>query len=261
MAYLRLIWTFFRLGALNELEYRANFVVQMFQSALELGAGLAGLAIVFAQTDALVGWRPPELLALLGVYFMVGGAINLMIRPSFEQLMDDVRRGTLDFILIKPEDAQILVSIRQVQLWKLGDVALGLVVLASTQGQLSAATDGWRALIFIASLLAGGAIVYSFLLILATCSFWLVRVENLLTIFQSMYAAGRWPVDIYPRWLRWSLTFLVPVAFAISVPAEGLTGRLSVQTLLGAGVLAIGSLVVSRWFWGVGLRHYSGASA
>ena len=46
-----------------------------------------------------------------------------------------------------------------------------------------------------------------------------------------------------------------------SAPAEALSGRLSLQTLLGAGVLAIGLLVVSRWFWGVGLRHYSGASA
>jgi ABC-2 type transport system permease protein len=261
MMYLHLIWTYIRLGALNEMQYRANFAVQIFQSLLELGAGLAGLAIVFAQTDSLAGWRPPELLALLGIYFLVGGAINLMIRPSFEQLMDDVRRGTLDFTLAKPEDAQLLVSIRQVQLWKLGDVALGLVVLVVALSGLGAGSNGWRALSFAAGLLAGGAIIYSFLLILATCSFWLVRVENLLTIFQSMYAAGRWPIDIYPRWLRWSLTFLVPIAFAISVPAEALAGRLSPRTLLGAGALAIGSLLVSRWFWCVGLRRYSGASA
>ena len=86
-------------------------------------------------------------------------------------------------------------------------------------------------------------------------------MENLLSIFQSMYEAGRWPVGIYPRWLRWTLTFLVPVAFAISVPAEALAGRLNSQTLLGAVTLAAVLLAGSRWFWGVGLRHYSGASA
>ena len=63
-------------------------------------------------------------------------------------------------------------------------------------------------------LLAGGVIVYSFWLILATLSFWFVRVENILVIFQSMYEAGRWPVSLYPGWLRFALTFLVPVAFA-----------------------------------------------
>jgi ABC-2 type transport system permease protein len=76
-----------------------------------------------------------------------------------------------------------------------------------------------------------------------------------------MYEAGRWPVGIYPPWLRWSLTFLVPVAFATTVPAEALSGRLTVQTLLGAVALAAALLLISRAFWRVGLRRYSGASA
>ena len=109
--------------------------------------------------------------------------------------------------------------------------------------------------------LAGGAIVYSFWLILATLSFWFVRVENILVIFQSVYEAGRWPVSLYPAWLRFGLTFLVPVAFAVTVPAEALTGRLTWQTGLLAVGLAAALLVVSRVFWKIGLRNYSGASA
>ena len=76
--------------------------------------------------------------------------------------------------------------------------------------------------------------MYSFWMILATSAFWLVRVENILMIFQSMYEAGRWPVSIYPAWLRFALTFIVPVAFAVTVPAQALTGRLSWLTLAGA---------------------------
>jgi ABC-2 type transport system permease protein len=110
-------------------------------------------------------------------------------------------------------------------------------------------------------LLAGGAIVYAFWLILATLSFWFVRVENILVIFQSVYEAGRWPVGIYPPWMRFGLTFLVPVAFAVTVPAEALTGRLTPISALGAVALAAGLLIVSRFFWVLGLRNYSGASA
>jgi ABC-2 type transport system ATP-binding protein len=68
-------------------------------------------------------------------------------------------------------------------------------------------------------------------------------------------------VGDYPRWLRYSVTFLVPVAFAVTVPAEALTSRLEWPTL----VLSVGFGVVlfafSRWFWRFGLRNYSGASA
>jgi ABC-2 type transport system permease protein len=98
-------------------------------------------------------------------------------------------------------------------------------------------------------------------MVLATCSFWFVRVDNILVIFQSMYEAGRWPVGIYPPALRWALTFLVPVAFAITVPAEALVGRLTGETLAGAVLLAIVLLIFSRRFWLIGLRHYTGASA
>ena len=55
---------------------------------------------------------------------------------------------------------------------------------------------------FAAALVAGGIIVYSFWVILASLSFWFVRVENILVIFQSIYEAGRWPVTLYPKWLR-----------------------------------------------------------
>lgn len=261
MTYLRLLWLFLRVGAMNELAYRVNFAVQLLRSLLGLVTGLAGLAVVFAHTDTLGGWRPTELLALLGIYFLVGGLINLVIQPSMERLMEDVRRGTLDFTLTKPEDAQVLISARQVEIWKLVDVALGLAVLIVALVQLAAEVGVGQVLAFAVALLAGGAIVYSFWLILATFSFWFVRVENILVIFQSMYEAGRWPVRIYPPWLQAILTFLVPVAFATTIPAEALVGRLTAQTLLGAVALAVALLAVSRWFWTVGIRHYSGASA
>jgi ABC-2 type transport system permease protein len=76
-----------------------------------------------------------------------------------------------------------------------------------------------------------------------------------------MYQAGRWPLDIYPRWLRWTLTGLVPVALAVTVPAEALAGRLSAANLLLACAVALVLAVASRWFWKAGLRRYSGASA
>ncbi len=261
MSYLRLLWIFLRLGVLNELQYRANLAVRLLESLLNLGTALAGLGVVFSKTDTLAGWRPAELLAVIGVYLVVGGLTQTVIRPSLAKFMEDVRLGTLDFTLTKPADAQLLASIRQVEMWKLIDVMLGVGVLSVALVQLGTSVGTWQAASFAIALLAGGAIVYSFLLILATCSFWLVRIENILVIFQSMYQAGRWPIAIYPPWLRSVLTFLVPVGFAITVPAQGLVGRLSWPTLLGAVVLAVVLPLASRRFWTAGVRHYSGASA
>jgi ABC-2 type transport system permease protein len=257
----RILVTYLRLGILSELEYRANFFIQILESALGLAIGLGGLAVVFSHTDNLGGWLPGQLLALVGVHTLVGGMINLIIRPSMQKFMDDVRKGTLDFTLTKPADAQLLVSVQRLEMWKGVDIVLGAIVLGVAVGRLGRVISGSEAAFFLVALLCGAAIVYSFYLMLSTCAFWFVRVENILVIFQSMYSAGRWPVGIYPSGLRFALTFIVPIAFAVTVPAQGLTGLLQGTTMLGAAGLAVGLLLVSRLFWKFGIRYYSGASA
>jgi len=261
MKYLRLLAAFFRVSIMGELAYRANFFWQLFQSLLSLAISLVGLGIIFSYTDTLGGWRPDEILALVGVYFLVGGIIGLVIQPGMEQFIDSVRDGTLDFTLTKPEDAQLIVSIQRVEIWELINIGLGLGVLVFALIRLGENVGVLEAGMFILMLIAGALIIYSFFLILATLSFWFVRVENILVIFQSMYEAGRWPVSLYPGWLRYGLTFIIPVAFATTVPAEALTGRLTWEILLGAVAIAAVMLIVSRLFWRVGLRHYSGTSA
>jgi ABC-2 type transport system permease protein len=261
MNYFRLLGAFFWVSVMGEVAYRLNFFWQLFQSLLSLGVSLGGLAVVFSYTSTLGGWRPDEILGLVGVYFLVGGLIGLVIQPGMELFIESVRDGTLDFTLTKPEDAQLVVSIRRINIWSLIDIMLGLAVLAIALVRLGEKVGGSQAGMFTLMLIAGAVIIYSFFLILATLSFWFVRVENILVIFQSMYEAGRWPMSLYPGWLRYGLTFVVPVAFATTVPAEALTGRLTWETLVGAVGLAIILFVVSRVFWRVGLRHYSGTSA
>src|SRR5690242_18436292 len=105
MNYLRIIWIYVRLGALGELQYRANFFIQLFDSAIKIGAALTTLAVVYSHTEKLGGWTSTELRALVGVFFVVGGLINIVLEPSMMRLMQDVRKGTLDFTLLKPEDS------------------------------------------------------------------------------------------------------------------------------------------------------------
>ncbi len=261
MNMLRLLAIFFRLGAMNDLQYRANFWIQLVRTAMNLGFALFAVYIVFAQTDHLNGWTSPELVVLMGVWTLMGGLLGVVVQPSMEQLIEDVRQGTLDFTLTKPEDAQLLVSVSQVRVWRLVDVLVGPLVMGAALAYMGKVAGLREVAAFVVALVAGSAILYSFWLMLSTVAFWFVRIENILMIFHSMYDAARWPVTIYPGWLQALLTFVVPVAFAVTVPAEALVGRLSPAWLVGTVVLAGVLLLVSRLFWNIGVRHYSGASA
>ena len=261
MTFFRLAWAHFKVGAMNELQYRVNFFIQLFQSLLALATGLIGLWLVFSQTDDLAGWLPAELLAVMGVHILMGGVIQTFIQPNMGRLMEDVHKGTLDYTLTKPADSQALVSIREVRIWSMVDVLTGAIVLGVAAAQLERHVGIGDAAFFVLALVLGTVMIYCFWLILTTGAFKVVRVENILELFSGVYQAGRWPVGIYPLWMRGTLTFLVPVAFAVTVPAESLTSRLTTGTLVLAIVFTAALVTVTRIVWRLGLRSYTGASA
>ncbi|MHB8470360.1 MAG: ABC transporter permease [Gaiellaceae bacterium] len=261
MQALRLAALYLRLGVMNELQYRANFFVAAFQSLLSVGVGLAVLALVYARTPALNGWTESQLLVILGVQILLSGVIHATIQPNMERLVDEVRDGKLDFALTKPADAQLLISMRELSLWQAVDVLSGAIVIGVGISRLRNGIGVGHAIGFLALLLLGALLLYCFWLIMATGSFWIVNMWFLSELFEGIYQTGRWPIGVYPFWLRYSMTYLVPIGFAVTVPAQALTGRLHWPTVVIAVCFGAGLLAFTRWFWRFGLRRYSGASA
>jgi ABC-2 type transport system permease protein len=249
---MRLAWLFFKVGSLNELQYRANFLIQLLQSAVAVAVALVVLRLVYSHTESLNGWAESELLVVLGIQILLGGVIQTTIQPNMRRLMEEVRDGKLDFALTKPEDAQI---------WRTVDVLAGAAVLGYGISGLEAPVGPGDALLFLGLLAVGAVTIYCFWLAIATLAFWIVNVWEIIELFDGIYQTGRWPVSIYPGWLRFGVTFLVPIAFAITVPAEAVTSRLDAGTVALALGFAAALFAFTRWWWGFGLRRYSGASA
>lgn len=258
---IKLAFTYLRIGILNELQYRVNFFIQLLQSFIAVATGLIGLSLVFGQVNNLAGWSRSELLAVMGVHLLMGGVIRSIIQPNMERLMNDVRNGTLDFALTKPADAQTLVSVREFRFWQLVDVLVGGIVISFAFYQLQGVLDFGQLLGFLAALIMGAIMLYCVWLMVTSISFWVIRVEEISNLFEGLYAAGRWPVGIYPQWLKTGLTFLVPVAFAVTIPAEALTNRLTGASLLFAFGMTLLFVLLSRGLWFLGLSNYSGASS
>lgn len=261
MTALRVALLHLRVGVLKDLQYRVNFALQVLQSFLAVAVGLIVFQLVFSHTTELNGWRHSELLAILGVQAVMTGVIHVLIQPNMMRLTEDVREGKLDHALTKPVDAQMLVSVREVQLWQAVDIPIGAVVIAVALARIEGEVGALDALAFALALAFGAVLLYCFWLCLATGSFWVVQMWFLPELFEGIFQTGRWPVGIYPDWLRFSITFLVPIAFAITLPAEAVTSRLEWETLVFAALFTACAFAFARWFWRLGLRRYSGASA
>jgi ABC-2 type transport system permease protein len=261
LRYLRLFAAFVRAEAQLGLEYRANLALEGLNELVTVVTSVAAVLVLYDHTTQLNGWTLPQMLVLLGVYYLVQGAQAMVFEVSFERFMEHVRLGTLDFTLLKPANSQFMVSVRHVQVAQVAQVGLGFVVLGIGLAQVGERVSPLDALSFALTIVCGLALVYCLLLVLSTLSFWFVRVENILAIFWAFLDAGRFPVDVYPGWLRVTLSTVVPIGVAVTVPAQAIAGRLDLPGLLAMLVGTLAAWWFSTWFWRRGLRTYTGASA
>lgn len=263
MYHLRLVRQFARASAQNELAYRANFWLSLFHSLLNLVTGVLGVVVIFGQVETIRGWDLPSTLALLGVYLTLSALRGLFIGPSLEALagMDgEIWNGQFDFTLLRPVNAQFLASVRHWRPFALVDLALGLGVLAVAAAQLGQSLAPLRLATFLLTLLIGVAILYAILLTFSALTLW--NPGFLFTwVFDGLFRMARYPVGLYPGWLRLVLTWIVPVGLMTTVPAQALAGTLSGLALAAALLVALALLLASSLLFRLGLRRYASASS
>ncbi len=259
--YVRLLRLFITTELQFALEYRVNLALEILQMIVVAGTSVAAVLILFSYTTVMNGWTLGQMVVLLGVYYMVQGAEELVMQPSFQRFMEHVREGTLDFVLLKPVNSQFMVSFRHFETVQSLQVLLGLVITVVGVAGLASTVTVASAVAFALSLACGFVLIYALLLVLSTLAFWFVRVDNLLAIFWAFIDAGRFPTDIYPGWLRITMSTIIPVGIAVTVPAKAIAGLVDAPSIAGIAAAAVIAFTVSRLFWKRGLRAYTGAGA
>jgi ABC-2 type transport system permease protein len=177
------------------------------------------------------------------------------------QVIDHVRKGTLDFVLLKPADAQLLVSLSKIEPWRLIDL-LGAGVIFGIAFQRIGRPPGLVQILLAAAMLCAAVLVlYSIAILVVSIAFVAVRVDNLLYLFQSVFDVARWPSTVFRGVLSAIFTFVLPLALMTTYPALALLGKLTPQTAIAA---LAGSLLfagVARAIWIVSIRRYTSASS
>ena len=125
------------------------------------------------------------------------GFINLFVRPGLQAYMEGIRTGLFDYVLLKPLDSQLYVSIREFRIWSLADLftGVGLVVWSGWVGGLDASM--FSIVLFLVTLLAGFSVVLAF---------WFIKVDNICVVFDSLFQTALWPLTVYPGAVRILLT-------------------------------------------------------
>lgn len=259
LRYLNVLRLFWSAAIAAELEYRINFILSTLTSLGNLAGSLFGLSLFYRNGYTFAGWKWEEALVVLGIFTLLQGFSATVLVPNLNRIVQQVQDGTLDFVLLKPISSQFWLSTRTVSPWGLPDLVFGGILLVYATNKLGIASSNY--ILSLIPLLFGAMSLYSLWFILGATSIWFVKIYNVTEVLRGFLEAGRYPMVAYPTAYRIFFTFVVPVAFLTTVPAEALLGRGEINWILGAGILAVTLLIASRLFWKFALRFYTSASS
>lgn len=257
--YLRLLGVQLRASALLALQYRLDFVLDGAMSLFWTVTAIVPLLVLYRQRSSVAGWTWPEALIVVAWFTCLRGVLDGAIRPALGNVVEHIRKGTLDFILLKPADAQFLVSTSRFEFFRFVNVAGGLVILVYALRALHR-TPSLAACAVTLLLLAGATLILYSIWVLVVClAFVVVKVDNLSYLFASVYDAARWPASVFRGGVAFLFTFVIPLTVMTTFPAMAILERLRASSAMWAIVGAMAASAVARVTWLRAIARYTSA--
>ena len=243
------------------MEFKANFIGSLLVDAVFYGSHFFFFHIIFSFVNELGVFSSKDVQIFLVITFLSDTFYMLLFSGNLFNLNKMIVRGDLDFVLLKPINAQFMISFRYVKSYTL--VSLIILILLFIKMIYSSSQDIQliNIITFIISFFLGLSIWYSFDFIIGCISFWAKNFTVGGWLSHEIMKFSLRPDSIYTGFLRRTLFTIIPMALIMSIPTRMLLYEISVYYLLLQIIVSIIFLSLTRIVWHRGLKRYESASS
>jgi ABC-2 type transport system permease protein len=258
--YLSLLSAQVRTSVLLAAQYRADFILDAAIEIVWTVTAIAPLVVVYGHRESIAGWSFGEALVVLAFFTMLTAVLEAAVVPSVQAVIEHIRKGTLDFVLLKPADAQFLVSTTRFQPWRAINVVTAIVMMVVAFRSLGRVPSVTGVLLALVLLGASITALYSLWITVVCIAFVSPKIDNVTELFGAIFDAARWPSSVFRGVVRIVLTYVIPLSLMTTVPARALLGTWSWEEVVGSIVGAAAFAVAARQVWLSSLARYTSAA-
>lgn len=220
------------------------------------------IGVIYSKVQTVAGYTHDEIL----FFVLIGTATFFVLYTwcydSLDMLRRDVNNGNLDLMLTKPMPLLFYISTRNTSL-------LHLIKESGLPMLIMALVINWHALSFSLWPVLAGLVIFGLSIIILHCLqflmtipvFWLGESTEISSLIYGISDFDL-PYEGFPRLLRFSLTFLLPVLFAAAIPTSVMLGKTDPSLML---IIAVSVTIVLMWLrlwgWKLALKNYTSASS
>ncbi len=239
------------------LSYRANFVLTSITTVLEQLLVVFFISLVFTDMTRLEGWALHEVILIYGFLATARGLAIVFLNAPWH-LAGYLQYGILDRLLVRPVSPLFqMVAEGSMPLHSAGTVAGGIAAIVYALSQARDLFHPWWLLYIPLALVSGTLTAFGVNLLVSCLQFWVVNARSLMDPTQYVLDFARFPVTIYPPFLRAIMTWVLPYAMAGFYPAAFLLRGAGYRTY-GLVALLVGPALagIAAAVWSFSLKRY-----
>lgn len=256
MNYLKLFLETMKLELSSEMAYKWNFFIKSISLIIADIIGPLIAMLIYSTTSGIPGWSFEEFILFQGTIIFVLGFSHFLFVVFPFSVINNVREGTFDKILVKPYNTLLYLSSTSVDIEGLAEVFLGLALIIWAGVKLDI-TIGINALYYLIIIFFALIFQYALMVIIASLAFIFIKSYALIDLFFKLSDLARYPLNIYNSELRFFMTFIFPIAIVSSFPANALLHGLSLINLIKIVLPVFGFLIITLFIWEYAMKKYT----
>ncbi len=239
--------------------YRAHFVLLISMNFLFTLTSIGAVGFIFDHVDHVGPWDRSTFLFFVSFMLVVDHFHMSFFAESFWQFSDDLKRGMVDFILLRPIGGPFIIFFRHIRPGAILSSILSVIFLIHYGMEIGLSPVKWLILPFLVGLSL--TLLVSLEILISMSMFWIVESFGINFLRMQFQQLSRWPNFVYQFWIQKIFIFFFPVLLVGSAPVRFLVD-FGDWELLSYFVIALPmTWLFIHLFWKLGLRYYESASS
>lgn len=221
------------------------------------------LKVIYSNVNSFAGYTENEMLLILFLAQVNFYTDNIWSRNNVQGLIENVRTGHLDLILVKPIPSLFFITFNNISLInRLKDGLVNVIILAIVVNWSEFHTSLWLVIAGILIFIFGQIAWHCFTFLFALPVFFLGQSNQVFHIGNTFAQTNNIPYEGFGTKLRFAFTTFVPNLIAVQMTVSVILGKSNpLFMILFSFSVAVVFLLLKHIGWIISLRNYSSASS
>lgn len=244
------------------MEYRADFILGLVGFILVQFTGVIFITLIFKAVPSLQGWSFYEILFIYGFAQIPRGIDHVFTDYLWIFSWKTIVHGEFDKYLLRPINPLFQVISESFQPDGLGEIIIGSILLVMSSIKLGLTFSIGKILSFIVVVLFATLIYTAIKLAVTSIAFWVKFAQSYLFMVYQISDFAKYPMGIYPNFIKAILTGIIPFAFTGYFPGAYFLGKGSFVTgVCLTVVVSIVAIIIAYSIWLTGMKRYESSGS